>query len=340
MRRIVRVTGDVPQVGTLAFGIVDRGTNVVEVRPTTLCPLSCIFCSVNAGPKSSNRWAEFVVEPEALLGALEDVVRFKGIDDVEVHIDGMGDPGTYPHIVRLVRGARSIRGVAKVTMQTRLITMSESVIKELAIAGLDRFNVSIDALDPVLARELAGADWYSVDDVLRLVRLALDMGIRVALAPVWLPGINDSEIERIVEMSKDLSEDPPWVLIQKYIPHRRGRKVRVKVMGWGEFWSRLRSMEKKLGVRLILTQDELNIHKAPQLPKPYSVGEKVKVEVVDLGIFRGEFLGIPVNRRNSIIEDRVITVVAHPYLSEVLINSKVSITVIENDDNIYIARLN
>jgi uncharacterized Fe-S cluster-containing radical SAM superfamily enzyme len=27
------------------------------------------------------------------------VVRFKKTDDVEVHIDGMGDPGAYPQLV-------------------------------------------------------------------------------------------------------------------------------------------------------------------------------------------------------------------------------------------------
>ncbi|MFP3179020.1 MAG: radical SAM protein, partial [Thermocladium sp.] len=34
-----------PLVGSLAFGIIDRGTNVIEVRPTSICSLSCIFCS-------------------------------------------------------------------------------------------------------------------------------------------------------------------------------------------------------------------------------------------------------------------------------------------------------
>jgi len=32
--------------------------------------LSCVFCSVNAGPQSRARWAEYVVEAEALLSAL------------------------------------------------------------------------------------------------------------------------------------------------------------------------------------------------------------------------------------------------------------------------------
>jgi uncharacterized Fe-S cluster-containing radical SAM superfamily enzyme len=280
------------------------------------------------------------VEPDALLSALEGVVRFKGIDDAEVHIDGMGDPGTYPHIVRLVKEARSIRSVAEVTMQTRLITMSESTLRELARAGLGRINLSLDSLDPTLARKLAGTEWYNVDEVIRLMRVAVDLGVRVIIAPVWLPGINDAEIRRIVTMARGLGAGGlPPVLIQKYIPHRRGRKVRVRVMGWGEFWSRLRDMEGGLGVRLIPTPGELNIHRAPQLPKPYGLGERVRVEIISRGIIRGEFLGVPVTRAGSVIEDRVLTVVAHPYLHEAIMNARVTVRVIENEDNIYIAQL-
>jgi len=80
---------------------VDRGTNVVEVRPTTVCALSCVFCSVNAGPASRVRWVEYVVDVEALLVALEEVIRFKGVDDVEVHIDGKGI-GANEYAVNLV----------------------------------------------------------------------------------------------------------------------------------------------------------------------------------------------------------------------------------------------
>jgi hypothetical protein len=255
-RRVIRIGGDVPQVGTLAFGIVDRGTNVIEVRPTTLCPLSCIYCSVNAGPDSTNRWAEFVVDPNALLGALEEVVRFKGINDIEVHIDGMGEPGVYPHLINLVRGAKSIGGVSKVSMQTSLYMLSEDDLKELASAGLDRINLSIDSLNPELAKRISGASWYDIERVKELVIRALELGINVIASPVWLPGINDGDMVEIIKWAKDgglgRGELPP-VLIQKYIPHKRGRKVRIRVMTWEEFWNRIKNLEGRLGIRLSMT---------------------------------------------------------------------------------------
>lgn len=242
-RPIYTVGPGVPQVGTLAFGVVDRGTNVLEVRPTSVCALSCVFCSVNAGPQSRARWAEYVVEVEALLSALEEVVRFKKTDDVEVHIDGMGDPGAHPQLVELVEGAKAIRGVAVVSMQTRLYMLNEGRIRRLAVAGLDRFNVSIDALDPALARKRAGAGWYDVERVLQLVKTALEAGINVVISPVWVPGLNDEEMPKIakwaVENGVGKGVYTP-VLIQKYIPHKRGRRVNMQPMSWGEFWSRLK----------------------------------------------------------------------------------------------------
>jgi uncharacterized Fe-S cluster-containing radical SAM superfamily enzyme len=75
------------------------------------------------------------------------VVRFKKTDDVEVHIDGMGDPGAYPQLAELVEGAKAIKGVAVVSMQTHLYMLDEGKMRRLAEAGLDKFNVSINPLD-------------------------------------------------------------------------------------------------------------------------------------------------------------------------------------------------
>ena len=53
-RRVFEVGPPMPLVGHVAFGIIDRGTNLLQIRPTSLCPLSCIFCSVDAGPRSNH----------------------------------------------------------------------------------------------------------------------------------------------------------------------------------------------------------------------------------------------------------------------------------------------
>jgi uncharacterized Fe-S cluster-containing radical SAM superfamily enzyme len=47
---VFKIRRPIPLVGHIAFGVIDRGTNIIQVRPTSLCNLNCIFCSVDAGP--------------------------------------------------------------------------------------------------------------------------------------------------------------------------------------------------------------------------------------------------------------------------------------------------
>jgi len=60
--QVYELSEPVPLIGHVAFGVLDRGTNVIQVRPSTLCYHSCIFCSVDAGPASRTRQSEFLVE--------------------------------------------------------------------------------------------------------------------------------------------------------------------------------------------------------------------------------------------------------------------------------------
>ncbi|MEM0060187.1 MAG: radical SAM protein, partial [Desulfurococcaceae archaeon] len=66
-RVVYYIDDDLPVFGYIAFGVIDRGTNVLQVRPTTICPQNCIFCSVDAGLKSEHRWAEYIVKPDLLI---------------------------------------------------------------------------------------------------------------------------------------------------------------------------------------------------------------------------------------------------------------------------------
>ncbi|HIE23552.1 MAG TPA: radical SAM protein, partial [Candidatus Korarchaeota archaeon] len=93
----------IPLIGAIPFGLIDRGTNVIQVRPSSMCPLSCIFCSTDAGPNSRTRIAEYLVDLDYIISYFERLVDFKGIEDIEAHIDTVGDPLTYPHLIELIR---------------------------------------------------------------------------------------------------------------------------------------------------------------------------------------------------------------------------------------------
>ncbi|MEM1586569.1 MAG: hypothetical protein QXX99_01730 [Candidatus Bathyarchaeia archaeon] len=82
-RKIFEVSDDIPLLGCIAFGLIDRGTNVIQARPITTCPLSCIFCSTDAGPRSRFRCTEYIVPLDYLLKAFRGIVAFKGGRNIE-----------------------------------------------------------------------------------------------------------------------------------------------------------------------------------------------------------------------------------------------------------------
>jgi len=56
-------------------------------------------------------------------------------------------------------------------MQTNGFLLNERLIDELDSAGLSRINMSIEALEPDLARKIAGIDSYNIDRVLRMLNI-------------------------------------------------------------------------------------------------------------------------------------------------------------------------
>jgi len=330
-RRTVFVE-DLPLIGCIAFGLIDRGTNVIQVRPSSMCPLSCIFCSTDAGPKSRHRLTEYVVDLDLLIEWFEYIVEFKGEKKIEAHIDTVGDPLAYPRLVELVQRLSEVKGVEVISLQTHGVLLTEKIVDELAEAGLSRINLSIDALDPLLAKKLAGTERYDLHHVMRIAEyIASKPNIDLLIAPVWVPGINDHEIPKIIEYALKIGAGKKWPAlgIQKYEAHKRGRKPRgVKPMSWGQFYRKLAELEKKYKTKLILRPEDFGIHKRPMIPILYQKGEKVLVEIVEKGWLKGELLAVDKKRQ------RVITVVE----TQVPIGTKMYVKIIANKHNLYIAK--
>lgn len=297
-----------------------------------MCPLSCIFCSTDAGPKSRHRLTEYVVDLDLLIEWFEYIVKFKGEKKIEAHIDTVGDPLAYPRLVELVQRLSEVKGVEVISLQTHGVLLTEKIVDELAEAGLSRINLSIDALDPLLAKKLAGTERYDLHHVMRIAEyIASKPNIDLLIAPVWVPGINDHEIPKIIEYALKIGAGKKWPAlgIQKYEAHKRGRKPRgVKPMSWGQFYRKLAELEKKYKTKLILRPEDFGIHKRPMIPILYQKGEKVLVEIVEKGWLKGELLAVDKKRQ------RVITVVE----TQVPIGTKMYVKIIANKHNLYIAK--
>ncbi len=332
-RNLVHVTRPAPLMGSVFIGVIDRGTNVLQVRPTTLCNLSCIFCSVDAGPTSRWRQSEYVViDYEWLAVWVEEVARFKGVR-VETLIDGVGEPTTYPYLVELVETLKSSPWVETVALETHGQSLTVELIRRLEEAGLDRINLSLDTLNPEKGRFLSGTRWYDVERVRRIAEfVARETSIDLHVTPVWIPGVNDEDVVEVVRWALEIGAGKRWppVTIQKYLEHRHGRRVRgVKELPWRLFWRRLEELERELGVKLRPSMEEWGMRRARKVPEIYRIGEVVEVEVVAPGWLKGEALAVTLDGK------RMVTLVSRRERLEV--GMRLEARVKSNRDNIYVA---
>jgi uncharacterized Fe-S cluster-containing radical SAM superfamily enzyme len=302
--RITRESG-IPLVGSLSFGIIDRGTSLLQVRPNCSCNISCPFCSVDAGPGSRTRVTTYEVEREYLVQWVRQVAGFKG-DGVECHIDSPGEPLLYPEIAPLIRDLKGIPEVRVVSMQSNGTLLTAEMTDGLESAGLDRLNLSLHALDPILARTLAGVPWYDVGKVKEAAGRVARSNIDLLIAPVYLPGSNDAEIPRIIALAREIGAGKRWPAlgIQKCERYRYGRNIGgMRFQTWWQFYNRsLRAWEKESGMRLLLTPRDFGIVKREMLPPAFRKGEKVRVDICAPGWIRGEMLGVGRNRIVSVLD--------------------------------------
>lgn len=272
-----------------------------------------------------------MVDLPQLLEAFDWVTSYKETNDIEAHIDTVGEPMMYPQIVELVQGLSGNKHVTTVSMQTNGVLLNRKIIDELEAAGLSRINMSIESLDPELAKRISGNRTYNVEKVLENAEyIAQNTNIDLLIAPVWLPGINDAEIPKLIEFALDIGAGKRWPAlgIQKFLPHRYGRKPDIKVMGWKEFYSHLKEWERTYRTKLVLTPLDFGSSQCKALPHVFKRYERVKVKVVGPGWMRGEKL--------AVARDRVVTIVDAdriPVGTEVLVRMERVV------DGIYIASL-
>ncbi len=297
-RLVYSVPSHMPAYGYIAIGVVDRGTNVLQVRPTTICPQNCIFCSVDAGLYSRNRWAEFIVDPEVIVRGVEEAISVKGCC-VEALIDTIGDPLTYPNLVDLVKALKSISGVKSVALETHGMLLSRRLVDKLHNAGLDRVNLSLETLNPEKAKFLYGTQAYSVERVVDAAKyLVTETSVDLHVTPLWLPGINDRDVERVLEWALRIGAGKKWppVTVQKFVKHKYGRGRGLREVSWSEFWRFVEELERKIGVKLRWSMKEWGMYYTRRLANSLRDGDVVKVAIISRGWLRGEYLGVYSNK--------------------------------------------
>jgi hypothetical protein len=287
----------IPLIGTNYFGLIDRGTNIIEIKPITSCNLSCIYCSVDEGPKS-RRKVDFVVEKDYLVEGLKKIVAFKQEEYIEAHINAQGEPLLYSNIVNLVTDIAKISQVKSISIDTNGTLLNKQLIDDLANAGLTRINLSLNALDKGIANKMAGLP-YNPKKVMTLAAY-IPKKMDLIIAPVWLQGYNDKELVKLAKFAQEIraGKKCPPIGIQNFLHYRFGRNP-VKPLTMEVFYKKLQDLEKKHDIKLIY-KHWLNIKKSRELSKPFKKEDIVKAELVCPGRLYKEMLAVSGKRIISV----------------------------------------
>ncbi len=168
--------------------LVDRFGRVhtdLRVSLTDKCNLRCTYCM----PADGLAWlpkAEVLTDDEVV----RSVAVAVGLGIREVRLTG-GEPLVRPGVVDIVRRLGRLTPRPRLSMTTNGIGL-DAVAADLAAAGLDRINVSLDTLDR--QRFLAITRRDRLEDVLAGLAAAAGSGLApVKVNAVLLRGLNDVE---------------------------------------------------------------------------------------------------------------------------------------------------
>ena len=318
---ITRETG-IPLVGCIAFGIIERGTNLLQIRPTSLCNLNCKFCSVDAGKYSKLHPVAYQVDLDYLIEWLQEIAEYKGAG-VEANLDSVGELLTYHDFIPLVGEISKLENVSRISMQTNGTLLTKKMIDELEKIGMNQINLSINSLDEEKAKIFSGTPNYNLKHILEIAEYISKSKIKLLLAPIYLPNVNDEDIAGIIELSKKLNSK---IGIQKYEIYKYGRQLKqAKKTNWWKFYKKLKEWEKEYCIKLKLTAEGMKIEKRKRLPRIFEKGEKITAEVKAPGWIKGQMIGAAKNRAISINN------------CEHEIGDKVKVKILENKNELYLA---
>jgi len=184
-----------------------RTIDYMRLSVTDRCNLRCIYCMPPEGIK--------LIEHKQIL-SYEEIIRIvriaSSIGVKKVRITG-GEPLARKNITYLVAEIKNIEGIEDLSLTTNGVLL-ERYAEELAEAGLDRVNISLDSFRPDKYREITrGGD---IEVVLRGIASAETAGLRpIKINVVPIRGFNDDEIE---EFAKITLKSPYQVRFIEFMP--------------------------------------------------------------------------------------------------------------------------
>ncbi len=278
----VHKNAGIPLIGLQFLGIVDKGSDMIEVKPITNCNMNCIFCSVDEGPDSSKQ-IDFIVEEDYILAELEKLLEFKKKNNPElkfnIWLNPHGEPLLYAPIISLTKRIAQIKNVGEIHIITNGMLLNKPMIDAFAENKKTQLNVSISAYDDAKAKEMMGSNAYSIARVIEMVEYA-NTKIPVTITPVYVEGHNDAELGKLIDFAKKINCK---IAIQKFCFNKFGRNP-IKDKTWDHFFAQLKELEKEH--KLVLLGELNKIPGSMELPKPFQKDDVIVAEIMTPGRMR------------------------------------------------------
>ncbi len=148
------------------FDRFNRKINYLRISVTDRCNLRCIYCMPEEGVKLLSH--QDILTFDEIVEVTKAAVR-KGVD--KIRITG-GEPLVRKGIVDLVEMIGKIEGIKDYSITTNAILL-DKFADDLAKAGLQRVNISLDTLNPEKFKELTrGGDIQKVFDGIEAAKKA------------------------------------------------------------------------------------------------------------------------------------------------------------------------
>lgn len=167
-----------------------REFKTLRVSLTSICNMSCVYCVAPGTIHQPSLKKPIQMDAYInIIARLHHQLQLKTI-----RLTG-GEPLLFKELPGLIKGITDlgIRDIKLTTNGLKLVSM----LDELHQAGLRSINISIDALDPTVFKNITRV--HEIRSVLDAIDAATAMGMEVKLNTVVLKGINDHQIIPLLE---------------------------------------------------------------------------------------------------------------------------------------------
>ncbi|KAI0533160.1 molybdenum cofactor biosynthesis protein 1 B [Xylaria digitata] len=206
-----------------------RQHDYLRISLTERCNLRCVYCMPEEGvPLSPQK--ELLTTPEIIM--LSSLFVSQGV--TKIRLTG-GEPTVRRDILPLMRqiGALRSQGLRELCLTTNGLALHRK-LEDMVDAGLTGVNLSLDTLDPwqfqiMTRRKGFDAVMKSIGRVLELNKHGA--GIKLKINSVVMRGINDREIMKFVEMTREKDIEVRFI---EYMPFDGNKWNEGKMFSYSE----------------------------------------------------------------------------------------------------------